>query len=102
MRVHLGDRRAGMGLAWRRPALRTAHSACALELPPSWLNTPLGSPLINELNKSLDMSAFCICMTIKLLPFPKLSFSYCMAEQVIIETFQEQLERNIIVNFITI
>ena len=102
MRVHLGDRRAGTGPAWRRPALRTAHSACALELPLSWLNTPLGSPLINELNKSLDRSAFCICMTVKLLPFLKLSFSHSMTEQIIIETFKEQLERNIIVNFITI
>ena len=102
MRVHLGDRRAGTGPAWRRPALRTAHSACALELPLSWLNTPLGSPLINELNKSLDMSAFSICMTVKLLPFLKLSFSHSMTEQIIIETFKEQLERNIIVNFITI
>ena len=102
MRVHLGDRRAGTGPAWRRPALRTAHSACALELPLSWLNTPLGSPLINEVNKSLDMSAFCICMTVKLLPFLKLSFSHSMTEQIIIETFKEQLERNIIVNFITI
>ena len=102
MRVHLGDCRAGTGPAWRRPALRTAHSACALELPLSWLNTPLGSPLINELNKSLDMSAICICMTVKLLPFLKLSFSHSMTEQIIIETFKEQLERNIIVNFITI
>ena len=70
--------------------------------PWTGFNISLVFPLINELNKSLDMCVFCICMRVKLLPFQKLSFSYSMAEQIITETFKEQLERNITVNFITI
>lgn len=73
-----------------------------LEFPLNWFNISLVFPLMNELNKSLDMSAFCFCMTVKLLPFLKLSFGYSMAEQIVIETFKEQLGRNIMVNFITI
>lgn len=101
MRVHLENHRVEKGPVGQLPALLTAHPACPLEFPLNWFNISLVFPLMNELNKSLDMSAFCFCMTVKLLPFLKLSFSYSTAEQIITETFKEQLGRDIMVNFIT-